>query len=250
MYWPECKKTAAKLIRAKKVEAQNKSSQPVSFDSQQEEIPDDLILVVSMLTKLLKEMSAFQRLSQIKSQSLRDFINLVLKRASSTGDSTVNQKDVDNVHLSLNKIRGLVLAEIHRIMSEWFGADAGEPGKAEEELETAKGKCVVIALCQCPELLEGSAQFSHLTPIWKLVQQWHSVPYLMDMLSSKLTGNAIQRSAVLLCLSELCDSFINDRDKRSSALKFTPAVRNHNWNRTIRNILQHPDRRTWTLVSK
>lgn len=249
MYWPECKKTAAQLIRSRKVEADGKLAKPNTLASKNLETPEDLQIVVSMQTAFLKEMTTLHKLSQIKSQNLRNFINQLMQRTFAAPDSSLNEKDMGNIHLPLKKISGLFFAEIQRIMSEWFGG-VGELAQTEEELERAKGKCLVVALCQCPDVIGGTTKFFNMIPVWKLVQQWHSIPYLIETLSTKITGNQIQRSTVLKLLLEFCEALVADRERHNGALKFTLALQSHNWMQAIRNILQHPDKDTWAVVSK
>lgn len=222
-----------------------------------EVIPEELQLAVSMLVALLKEMVSRQLLNEIR--SLRDLHKYAYELWLSTKTLTapLNEKSIANLCIPLTKVRRLIMTEIERILSEWVETDGGDT----EQLNTAKidalkGKCLISALCQCPGLFELSAKgtvFAALMPIWKMVNQWRSVPYLMNKLATIEIENDKDHKPRLKLISDLTVALVNARKcpkDGTNLFTYDEGLQSADWNKMVRTILEEPHPETWATVSK
>lgn len=261
LYWPESKKDMDRMIRernkgsASEVEEDKAGNPAVKLEI----IPEELYVTISMLVTLLNESPGRQWLPQLPSKPLRRFSYelWLAKQPEKTQALPLTQKQIDSVRLSLDKVRRLVLAEVERVSLEWaesLGPDV--TGSSKEEMKAYMGQCLVSALCQCPELLNGykSGHLADYATLWKLAHKWRCVPLLMEKLAgSHQEDDDKKRAALLHLISDLAAGLLHVRDHpddQTNGLKFAPSIQSYDWRQTIRSLLKDPSAGTWDAVSK
>lgn len=253
LYWPETKAVTSRMLRAHEKMA-GKCTENGS-PAQYQVISEELQLIVSMLIALSKEIASLQYFNDIQSPDLKRFVVELWRQIND--DPQLSQRAIDKMRLPLKDVHRVMVTEIERILSEWVETEGGEAGSSDSEnLETLKGKCFVSAVCQCPRLLDPpnrGSLFSSLKPIWRLIQKWHVLPYLMEMLPSKAIENEKDLTSHLVLISTLTNSIlqaIKNPKAKGNLFRFDPSLDSINWDAIVRCILKDPRAESWNTASK
>jgi len=242
LHWPESKRGAAKILRKK--EELSKATTETSTDSNTDlPVPvnkqKQFQFSVSMFIHLLREMTCNQTLNQVQSRALRRYgFNLWQKTLS----KPVSEKEAKNLQLPLSKIRYVMMGEIDRCLTRYTADN-----------QTSKKEALISAVVNSMELpTENGGTCSDFYPLWKLVQQWASLPFFLEKLGERALSDEPKRSVVLKLIAELCQTLLNNRinPADSKYLKFDKSIEEHDWTNLIYQLLQTPHEDTWNAVSR
>ena len=242
MYWPESKKSSAKILRPKKGVA-NDSNKSNGSEAQ---VDDKLEQAVSMLVVLSKEMSHSQTLHQTQSSALLEY-GLDLWQQSI--GKTVSAKEANNVQLPLVRICRMIVAEVERIVLKL----ALNNSKRKLDTNAYKGHYFTTALVNSSELLTiCDGEISTFVPVWRLVYQWASMPHLLQKLAVEAAKNEAKRSSILRLISNLCQALLDNltNPAANACLKFDKSMKSYSWINLIEVLLLEPHPLTWGVVSK
>ena len=236
LYWPESKRGAAKILRSTKKEDTKPSS--IETISPKTKVSGKLQYAVSMFIKLLKEMADTQMLDHVKSKSLRRYAFNLRKRKLS---KSLSEKELKNLQIPLLKVRYELMTEIEGCI-----------------LKSSDDDCVrrdvfISAVLNAGELpTERGGKYSDFFSLWKLVQKWANLPFLLEKLGEKAISNESKRSTIFKLMSDLCQALINNRANPGDTkyLKFDKSIQSYDWTNLIERLLQEPSPETWDPVSK
>ncbi|EFX78473.1 hypothetical protein DAPPUDRAFT_225438 [Daphnia pulex] len=254
LYWPESKRATSRMMLAKtKMAEEGKNTG--SAASKHAVIPEELQLAVSMLVVLLKEMGCRNSFNEIQSRDLHQYA-YELWLQTKIPSTPLNKKEIAKLTIPLKKILALIFDEIKRILSEWVETDGVEGIEQTEKVDALKGKCFISALCQSPHLLkkpEKGTIFSNLKPIWTLIQQWQTVPYLMNKLVTIEVEDDQQQRVFLSLMGDMTNAVLharNNPENEKNVFKFDEGLRSVDWDKMTHAILLEPHPETWNTVSK
>lgn len=221
-----------------------------------EVIPKELHLAFSMLVELLQEMVTRRWMNEIESKDLHKYA-YILWRQTKTLTVTFKERDIANLAIPLSKVRRLILKQIEQILSEWVDTDEDDNNQLnKEQLDTLKGRCVVSAFCQNPDVYEEMAEgtvFTNLTSVWRMIQEYRSIPYFLTSLVTRVIEDDKERGSHLRLISDLTEAVLKARDfpdDETNLFKFDEGFQSVDWHQLVMTVMEQPHPDTWAVVSR
>lgn len=193
-----------------------------------------------MLLSLLEEMPGRKALHQVQSEAVKQYAYKLWIRSKTSSTAPSEEKSV-KLYQPLKIIRRLLMSELEQTISEWVEDSTGKHPTLlnRSDTTTLKGQCLAFALYSCRELLfDSDVEFHQQLPLWKLLDRWNAVPFLIQHLSLMNHENDSQITQSLSLISNLADHLLN---QRREGFDFIP---------TVRNLLSKPHAETLHILPK
>ena len=236
LYWPESKRGAAKILRSTRKE-DSKSSARLALQTRPL-VSAELHHAVSMFIILLKEMANNQTLDRMKCQELHEYICSIWERKL---NKVLSEKERKQLQIPSLKVRYEIMTEIERCVLKSSKDDV------------VKRDVFISAVLNATELpTERGGKYSDFYSLWKLVQKWANLPFLLEKLGEKAIEDESKRITILKLISDLCQALIHNRSNPgdSKFLRFDKMIQSYDWTNLIETLLQEPNQETLDPVSK